>query len=179
MNILDIVIVLILGYNAIKGFQKGFVRISFDLVGFFGGLFVAWQFKGSAMALIEPYVQLSPLILQSVAFFMVWLSVIFASRLMCKIVQRVITITFLGPINILAGFGLGIGKGLCFVLPIVIALMSFQIKLLDDSIIASRFKPLAQWVMTDMWQQWNIQIEGLPEKILFEMPKVRASRFFS
>jgi len=104
--IIDIFILLCLGWGAFKGFKKGFILQSFSIIALLLGIWSGFTLSGMVTPFLSKY--MSALACSIVAFIIVFLSVLALVYLSGHILSKLVSIIALGLINRLAGATFGI-----------------------------------------------------------------------
>lgn len=120
-DIFDLAVILILVFYALRGFLKGFVVEAASLVGFFGGLWAAAKYYG----VLLPYLDFiaTPAWRTLTACALLFFAVIIFVSLAARLLRKIISFSFVGWADHLAGFCLGLAKG---ILIVGVALMTVQ-----------------------------------------------------
>ncbi|HMF49708.1 MAG TPA: CvpA family protein [Candidatus Saccharimonadales bacterium] len=111
MNWVDLIVLIVLVLFALRGFLRGFFREIFSLAGLIAGFMLAAAYERSASAFIASYWQMSPLVLQGVAFVAIFFSVYFLLSLIGWLLHRSEKLLFLKTVNRAGGIAIGMGKG--------------------------------------------------------------------
>ena len=117
MNFIDIGILIVITYNAVTGIRRGFARIIFNLIALFLGVTLGMTNYKFAAEYIHVFTGIEAPWVYYLGFAVVWGVVFIAVTLLGKFVEKVLKITFLGPLNTLGGFAFGIVKGVLILLP--------------------------------------------------------------
>lgn len=110
MTVIDIIILVVLGAGAVRGFMKGFVKQFSSLVGLVAGLLAAKALYMPFAAKLCPAVTQSATFAQCLAFILIWIAVPLAFSLIASLLTRTLEAISLGWLNRFAGAGLGILK---------------------------------------------------------------------
>lgn len=98
MNVIDIIIIGVLGLAAVKGYLKGFIIEFFSFIAFFVGLFIAIEFT-SPIA-VEYFGDSDYFGLLSVAVFIgLFLVLTLAINILAKITKKAVDLTFFGLLD--------------------------------------------------------------------------------
>ena len=115
MNILDIMVMVVLIYNAMVGFRRGLIRMFFDLAALVGGVFVALQFYQAGDLGLQEMVGMRQPYSTFFSFILIW-GVFFASlALIGNILHRATHISIIWPVNVMGGGFLGGVRGFLYV----------------------------------------------------------------
>lgn len=109
MNRIDVVLAVVLALFALRGFQRGFSREVFSLIGLVGGVAIANAGLADAVEMLPPDV---PSIARpTIAFAGVFLAVVVAAKLAGLLVHRALGLVRLSPLDRVAGIVFGAAKG--------------------------------------------------------------------
>jgi membrane protein required for colicin V production len=151
MNLLDGAILVCLVYNGFMGLRRGFFRLVVDIlalvVSTITGLFYYPKLSSLLLSISHAFADYSTLISFGLIWFSVYWLIIFASKFLDNVLDRTI---FLGPINRLLGLGLGMVKGLIFLLPLLIPLYFLQVPSLKHSLFSKPLSPILSALATQM-----------------------------
>ncbi len=103
MNILDIIILLCCVPAIFRGMTKGFIAQAAALVALVLGAWMSFHFSGVAVEWLKPAVNVSPTVLQAIAFTLILLAVFLALTLAGKMLEGIVKIVMLGWLNKLLG----------------------------------------------------------------------------
>lgn len=106
--LIDIVILLCIGWGAIKGFKKGFIIQSFTILSLVLAIWAALTFTSSVEPSIQAFLGISGNTSLFVSFIAVFVSMWLIVYTVGRIVSAVATAAALGMINRLAGASFGI-----------------------------------------------------------------------
>lgn len=136
MSFLDLLITGVLGYQAFKGWQKGFIRLCLELVALIFGLFQAIKHYQAVGTML--HIQFAwPLLLANVgAFLLLWGLIFLGLSLVAWGLDRLISFTLLVVFNKVGGLLLGVIKGAFILWPLLLILQSFQPEMLCTSNLA-------------------------------------------
>jgi len=109
VNRIDVVLAVILALFALRGFQRGFSREIFALVGLVGGVAIARATFGDAVAMLPSDVP--EIARPTVAFAGIFLAVMLAAKVTGMLVHRGLGLVLLSPLDRAAGILLGAVKG--------------------------------------------------------------------
>ncbi len=109
MNRIDVVLAVVLALFALRGFQRGFSREIFALIGLVGGVALAAANFADAAPMLPP--EVPEITRPAVAFAGIFLAVALAAKLAGLLVQRVLGLVLLSPLDRAAGILFGAAKG--------------------------------------------------------------------
>lgn len=126
MDIMDIVILVIIGIGVVWGLTKGFVRQLSSLVGLIVGLLVARALFAEVGDWMAPAIGVSVTVGRVISFFLLWIVVPLLFSLLASFLTRALQVIHLGWLNRLLGGAL---SGLKFML--LIGLIAQLIEFVD------------------------------------------------
>ena len=109
MNRIDVVLAVVLALFALRGFQRGFSREIFSLVGLVGGVAMAKATFADVAMMLPPNVP--EIARPTVAFAGIFLAVVLAAKVAGMLVHRVLGLVRLSPLDRAAGILFGAAKG--------------------------------------------------------------------
>ncbi|MSR88805.1 MAG: CvpA family protein [Candidatus Margulisbacteria bacterium] len=149
MNLLDIVVALVLGVFAFKGFQQGFTKIIVNLLTFFGGIVLALKYFSVLQSYLLIWIHINPLYLAIISFVAVWAIVFFLAYLLQMMLDSVMHIPLIKPLDRIAGAAAGAIKG-ALILPIfLIPVLFISPSVLKGALV---LKPV-EWVLHIIMEQ--------------------------
>lgn len=113
MNRIDVVLAVVLALFALRGFQRGFSREIFALIGLVGGVAVAGAMYADAAMQLPP--EVPDIVRPAVAFLAIFLGVALAAKLVGMLVHRLLGLVLLSPLDRIGGIIFGAAKGVAFV----------------------------------------------------------------
>lgn len=108
LNVLDGLIIIVIGWNLIRGFNKGFVEEIISIIGIIVSIYAAYIFAPQVAKLLIPRPDQTTVILSGIFIFAVFFTV---SKYVAFHINRKINETALGIINNVLGFFFGIIRG--------------------------------------------------------------------
>lgn len=143
MTAFDIGLLGTLLYNGFQGYKKGFVQLIFELLAICLGFYVSFVYLGTIKSGISSLILLEEPVLSILAFIVGFGSLYILTHFVGKWLDSLIKALFLGPVNTLLGFFLGIFKGVLLFSPVFIILVLLQSSSVTDSvIIGPYFEPI-------------------------------------
>ena len=109
MNRIDVVLAVVLALFALRGFQRGFSREIFALIGLVGGVAVAAATFADAVPMLPP--EVPEIARPAIAFAGIFLAVALAAKLVGLLVHRLLGLVMLSPLDRVAGIVFGAAKG--------------------------------------------------------------------
>ena len=106
--IIDVIILLCLGYGAFKGFRKGFIIQSFVILALVLAIWCGFAFAGKLEPFMQKHFDMSEFVCSIVSFIVIFILVLLLAYTSGYLVSKVADATALGLINRLAGAAFGI-----------------------------------------------------------------------
>lgn len=103
MNIIDIIILLCCVPAIFRGLSKGFIAQMAAMVALVLGAWMSFHFSNVVVEWLKPVMDVSPAVLQAIAFTIILLGVFFALTLAGKMLEGIVKIVMLGWLNKLLG----------------------------------------------------------------------------
>ena len=110
MEVIDIVILILIGVGAIQGLMKGSIKVLASIVGFVAGLLLARALFGTVAEQLAPALGTSITIAQILAFILIWVAVPIGCSLIASVLTKALNVIQLGWLNRLLGALLGAVK---------------------------------------------------------------------
>jgi len=105
--IIDIIILLCLGWGAFKGFRKGFIIQCFVMLALVFAIWGGFAFTGKLEPFMQKHFQISDAVCYIVSFIIVFLLILILAYTSGYLVTKVIDAMTLGMVNRLAGAAFG------------------------------------------------------------------------
>ena len=137
MNYIDIAIVGLVIFGAVKGFSKGFIIEAASLIALILGLIGALLFSSTVGTLLESFIDADRIPPSGVLFILTFIAIIIGINLLAKFMTRVLKMAALGGLNRLLGAVFG---GLKFILilsaiTLILDQFEFLFTFMEDDII--------------------------------------------
>jgi membrane protein required for colicin V production len=113
MSRIDVVLAVVVGMFAIRGFQRGFSREIFALIGLMGGVAVAGAYYPDAALMLPP--EVPEIARPAIAFLGLFVAVWLAAKLVGLLVQRLLGLVMLSPLDRIGGIVFGAAKGVALI----------------------------------------------------------------
>ena len=123
MNIIDMCILVILGFFGIKGLIRGVILEVFTLVGLLIGYIVALREMSAVTGFILKFIHLHELFLNALSFMLIFLLVVFIFRWLAGLLRKFAKWTLITWVDRAGGLAFGVFKG-SLVASLVILLLS-------------------------------------------------------
>ncbi|RMG67553.1 MAG: CvpA family protein [Calditrichaeota bacterium] len=125
MSHVDLLILLFLAYFAIRGLLNGFFKEIFRIIGFLGGILLAFTATPTLSTILQGFLRNVPAIVVSIAaFLMLFALVITVSKILASLLSELLKKIHLGWLNRLMGLLLGMGRG-ALILGLIFIALSF------------------------------------------------------
>ncbi|WP_321333810.1 CvpA family protein [uncultured Bacteroides sp.] len=124
MTTIDLIIVILIGVGAFRGFLKGLLRQLASILGFFVGLLAARALYASLAEKICPTFTHSMTVAQVIAFLTIWIAIPLLFGIVALLLTKTMEAISLGWLNRLLGAGLGALKYL-FMIVLLIGVIEF------------------------------------------------------
>ncbi len=154
MNILDIIIVIIMGAFVARSFFNGLIKEAMAIIGIVFGVFVAICFASDLSAIIVKQVN-SPALSNIMAYFLIFVLVVILSTLLGRILNKLIKLIMLKWLDRLLGMLLGAVKGIIIVAVLIMGInliVPSGSPLLKNSILFTAFEPVSLWIADTAFQ---------------------------
>lgn len=115
MNMLDIIVLICLGYGLIRGLIKGFIVEVSGVIALFFGILGAFKFTSSFTPFILNIVDLDPNIVLGICFLILFVGIVYGISLLAKMITKTLQIIALGFLNRIMGGLFGLIKWLVIV----------------------------------------------------------------
>ena len=120
MNMLDVIVIICLGYGLIKGLIKGFIVEVSGVIAIFFGVLGAFKFASLFTQFIFKYVDLDPKIVQGICFLILFTGIVYGISLLAKMITKTLQIIALGLLNRIMGGLFGLTKWLVIISSLVL-----------------------------------------------------------
>lgn len=144
MNLLDLGLIVILFLAGLRGYYRGLLQEISVVVGLVVGLVFAAHYYLKLARLMAPWIH-TPLYSRILSFLIILIVVYWLIRLAGNLLQRFLSVAFLGSLDRLLGGAFGVLKGavvLGFLLTVITISVANDSKLLKESITAPYMKKL-------------------------------------
>ena len=138
MNLLDIVIVVILGYCLVRGIFRGLIKEVSGIIGVLGGFYVAYSYYNKLAHFLSQWI--SDTSIQNIlSFLLLFCAVLIIVSIIGIVVKYLLNIAFLGWTDRITGAVFGILKGVLISCVIIFSLTAFLPKgapIIKESLLA-------------------------------------------
>ncbi len=121
--VIDIIILLCLGWGAYKGFRKGFIIQSFVVIALILAIWGGFALSGRLEPFLQKHFQMSELACSVISFIIIFLLILIIVYVSGYLVTKVANAVTLGMINRLAGAAFGIFAN-ALILSVIIVLFN-------------------------------------------------------
>lgn len=144
MNIIDMVILVILGFFCLKGFFRGFIMEVLTLAGLLIAYVIGLREMSTVAALIDRMIHLPPLIGTALSFFLIFILVALFFRWMAGALRKFTRWTLIGWVDRGGGILFGLFKGafVASLLALLISLIPFPEGVKNEEENALLFRPV-------------------------------------
>ena len=169
MNVIDIILVIALGFGFVRGFFKGFIVEVASLGALFLGLLGAVKFSGFVGDLLNDFFDWNPLAVQTGSYLIVFIIIVYGISLLAKALTKIISKASLGLFNKFLGalFGLLKWAILMSVTLFFLGKLNTWVTIIDSEMMESSmlYKPISQF--GDYLFSWGSELsKGLPEELI-------------
>jgi membrane protein required for colicin V production len=114
MNLLDLAILLCIGFFLYRGIKKGLIREAFALIALVGALVCAVVFVKEGVSLVKEFAEVPASLGIFISFVLIFLIVYLIIRIIGATLSGVIHLSLLGWLDRLGGFFFGLFQGILF-----------------------------------------------------------------
>lgn len=142
MNLLDFLLIVIVGYSVITGFTAGFARVGIGFVATLAGILFGLWFYRLPGGFLQEYLQ-SETAANLIGFFIVFFAMVVAGGLLAKILSAAFKWVGLNWLDRLLGAGAGFVRGAVLAVAIVTVITAFAPNPPPRFIVRSKIMPYA------------------------------------
>lgn len=141
-------------YFVIGGYSKGFIKQTSTILGIIFALVISMNYYYEFITVIEPYIQVSPAMLQFVSFAILFIVINIFIHALGFICKKILDALFLKPVDHAAGAALGLIKG--FIVSYLLVLMLSHVPYLslaehiNDSILAAKILGMTPFLQNSL-----------------------------
>lgn len=151
---LDISILILFLYFILRGYNKGFIRQTSRILGLVFALVVAINSYKGFQSYLEPYLDLSPRVMQFVSFAILFIIINIFVHLLGVVLKNIVDLLFLEPLDHIAGAALGLIKGgiLSYFLVLLLAQIPYMffVNLISESFLAESLLGLSPIIQKNL-----------------------------
>ncbi len=145
MNLLDLAILIFVGFFLFRGIKNGLIRETFTLIALAGGLLCAVVSVKVGVGLIKGLTEVPALLAIFISFVLIFLVAYLIIRVVGAIIRGLVHLSLLGWIDHLGGFVFGLLQGILFASLILLCLVLLSWpRNIDSTIQDSAFGPSVQ-----------------------------------
>ncbi|UCE17958.1 MAG: CvpA family protein [Gemmatimonadota bacterium] len=122
MNLLDLAILVFLGFFLYTGRKKGLIRETFGLIAVLGALILAVVYMDTGVLLLIDLADVPLAVALAISFLLIFIVVFITIRIIGAVLSKLIRLTLLGWLDRLGGLFFGFVKGLLFASLILLGL---------------------------------------------------------
>lgn len=111
MNLLDIIVLAVLAFFAIKGLTRGLINEVSSLSGLVLGVFFAYKFYPMLAAPLQKILHIPIYIAMFLAFLLILIAIGVIAHIVGNVITTALKLVMLGSINRLGGIGIGLLEG--------------------------------------------------------------------
>ena len=115
MEVIDIIILVLIGIGVIQGLMKGSIKELASIVGFVAGLLLARALFGTVAEQLAPALGTSITVAQILSFILIWVAVPIGCSLIASVLTKALNVINLGWLNRLLGALLGATKAMLLI----------------------------------------------------------------
>jgi membrane protein required for colicin V production len=115
MEVIDIIILVLIGIGVIQGLMKGSIKELASIVGFVAGLLLARALFGTVAEQLAPALGTSITVAQILSFILIWVAVPIGCSLIASVLTKALEVVHLGWLNRLMGALLGAAKAMLLI----------------------------------------------------------------
>ncbi|MBW1888959.1 MAG: CvpA family protein [Deltaproteobacteria bacterium] len=167
MTILDVLMIVIVGFCLIRGVFRGLIKEISSIIGVFAGYYAAYTYYTLLAKLLSKWLSDTGYV-NILSFFIIFGVVFLAISILGVIIKYLLSISFLGWIDRICGAGFGLIKGILIAAILLVVLTAFLPKgppVVKKSFLAPHVahvsKAMAKVVPQNMKQQFKVKIKEL------------------
>jgi membrane protein required for colicin V production len=141
MNLLDLLLMVILGVSVAAGFAAGFARVGIGFIASISGLLFGFWYYNVPAAWLRQHWTMSADASNMLGFFVVFVLCLFAGALIGKLLSKLFRWTGLGWLDRLLGAAFGLVRGALLAVVCVAVIMAFTPKPLPAWMVGSSVLP--------------------------------------
>lgn len=169
MNVLDVVIIGLVGVCFIHGAFRGLIKEVSSIIGIVAGFYAAFRYYPLLADLISPWFAEAN-IARLLSFVLIFLGIFFLVTLLGVFIRKGLAVASLGWVDQAAGFVFGFLKGILLVAVLLFALTSFlpaESRLLKDSRLAPHTMQIAEGLVklipADLKTEFHDRLKSLKD----------------
>ncbi len=171
MNLLDIVIIAVIGFLVVRGIFRGFIREIGSLAGVILGLWLGSVFQPDVRVYLEPYFP-DGKYLALISFAIIFFVVLIGCNLLGWGLKKLVKLLFLGWVDTALGVALAVLKGVILSYAGIVLLTFFvpaNSTLITDSalapLVARSYQSIVKLIPPEEYEKWKKNFTGKKEKV--------------
>jgi membrane protein required for colicin V production len=167
MNLLDFLLIVILGYCLVRGIFRGLIKELSSIVGVFGGFYAAYTYYPEVAKHLAHWVT-NPGHLSIISFLIIFVLVFLAVGFAGVVIKYLMNIVFLGWTDRICGAIFGTAKGLLITTVVLLVLTTFLPKnaaIIKNSWVAHHMMQFSAYLVKvtpkEMKQSFGIKVKEL------------------
>ncbi|MEK6193171.1 MAG: CvpA family protein [Deltaproteobacteria bacterium] len=167
MTVLDVVMIVIVGFCLIRGIFRGLIKEISSIVGVLAGYYAAYTYYTYPSKILSKWLTDAGYI-NILSFFIIFCLVFLTISILGVIIKYLLSISFLGWVDRICGAGFGLIKGVLIAAILLVALTAFLPKgppVVKKSFLAPHVvlisEAMSKVVPKQMKQQFNIKLKEL------------------
>ena len=167
MTVLDVVMIVIVGFCLIRGIFRGLIKEISSILGVLAGYYAAYTYYGYPAKLLSKWLSNAGYI-NILSFFIIFCLVFLTISILGVIIKYLLSISHLGWVDRISGALFGLVKGVLIVAILLVALTSFLPKsppIIKKSFLAPHValisETMVKVVPKQMKQQFKVKLEEL------------------
>ncbi len=167
MTVLDVVMIVIVGFCLIRGIFRGLIKEISSIVGVLAGYYAAYTYYPYPAKLLSKWLSDAGYI-NLLSFFIIFCLVFLTISILGVIIKYLLSISFLGWIDRICGAVFGLAKGILIAAILLVALTAFLPKgtpVVKKSFLAPHValisETMVKVVPKQMKQQFNVKLKEL------------------
>ncbi len=167
MNLLDYVLIVILGYCLVRGVFRGLVKELSSIVGVLGGFYAAYTYYPKIAHYLASWIA-NPAYLKIVSFLIIFVTVFVVVSLVGTVLKYLMNIAFLGWTDRICGAVFGGLKATLIAVVLILVLTTFlpqNAKVIKDSQVAHKLMQVSAYLVKvtprEMKQSFDLKMKEL------------------
>lgn len=169
MQVIDIIILLLLGFGAFQGFRKGLLLEIIGLLAFILAIIGGFKLLHWGVQILNQYMDSYSQFVPFIAFIFIFIGILILVNLLGKLLKRVIDMTIIGSLDNLGGALLGLAKWAFGLSVVILIFETLELQFMHNSAQGSFMYPIIAPVAPAVFDFFNDYFPFL--KQLFESLK--------
>lgn len=163
MNLVDILILIVLGFGAYRGFKTGLLLSIIGFFSFFVAIIAAVSFSGSLSAYFIARYPEHETFIPLIVFFCLFVVVILVLTLLGKFLKKIIDMTLLGDLDNIAGLIFGVIKWGFFISTVIWLFAYVGLTFSEDYAEGSTILPILEPIAPIVFEWVSVVIPALKD----------------